>query len=178
MRGRGRPTPYDFEDAAVTCIEKDIVPGRRDVRRLCEILLGGDRIGAVGYDALPPLARDVLDRLEPLGLNLQARTNQRALLDLQADPELKPCSDLLWILRRLLGDTARPIMGARRLGERSIQESWDLAIGRNQRSLVELGYEGVTIEQVLEQRLRRDAWAPEATAATALEAVEEAILYL
>ncbi|MEU5642281.1 hypothetical protein [Streptomyces milbemycinicus] len=178
MRGRGRPTPYDFEDAAVTCIEKDTVPGRRDVHRLCEILLGGDRIGAVGYDALPPLARDVLDRLEPLGLNLQARTNQRALLDLRADPELKPCSDLLWILRRLLGDMARPIMGARRLGERSIQESWDLAIGRNQRSLVELGYEGVTIEQVLEQRLRRDAWAPEATAATALEAVEEAILYL
>lgn len=178
MRGRGRPTPYDFEDAAVTCIEKDTVPGRRDVRRLCEILLGGDRIGAVGYDSLPPLARDVLDRLEPLGLNLSARTNQRALLDLAAEPALNPCSDLLWILRRLLGDVARPIMGARRLGERSIQESWDLAIGRNQRSLVELGYEGVTIEQVLEQRLRRDAWAPEATAATALEAVEEAILYL
>ncbi|MDX3227898.1 DUF5682 family protein [Streptomyces sp. ME19-01-6] len=178
MRGRGRPTPYDFEDAAVTCIEKDTVPGRRDVRRLCEILLGGDRIGAVGYDALPPLARDVLDRLEPLGLNPSARTNQRALLDLQADPGLKPCSDLLWILRRLLADVARPIMGTRRLGERAIQESWDLAIGRNQRSLVQLGYEGVTIEQVLEQRLRRDAWAPEATAATALEAVEEAIVYL
>ncbi len=46
MRNRARPTPYDFQDAAVTCIEKDTVPGRRDVRRLCEILLGGDRIGA------------------------------------------------------------------------------------------------------------------------------------
>ncbi|MEU8828116.1 DUF5682 family protein [Streptomyces sp. NPDC048636] len=178
MRGRARPTPYDFEDAAVTCIEKDSVPGRRDVRRLCEILLGGDRIGTVGYDSLPPLARDVLDRLEPLGLNLSARTNQRALLDLDAEPQLRPCSDLLWILRRLLGDVARPIMGSRRLGERSIQESWDLAIGRNQRALVELGYEGVTIEQVLEQRLRRDAWAPEATAAAVLESVEEALLYL
>ncbi|QKV96455.1 hypothetical protein HUT19_36040 [Streptomyces sp. NA02950] len=178
MRGRARPTPYDFEDAAVTCIEKNSVPGRRDVRRLCEILLGGDRIGTVGYHSLPPLARDVLDRLEPLGLNLSARTNQRALLDLDADPALRPCSDLLWILRRLLGDVARPIMGARRLGERSIQESWDLAIGRNQRALVEIGYEGVTIEQVLEQRLRRDAWAPEATAAAVLESVEEALLYL
>ncbi|MDT0343551.1 DUF5682 family protein [Streptomyces litchfieldiae] len=178
MRGRRRPTAYDFEDAAVTCIEKDTVPGRRDVRRLCEILLGGDRVGTVGYDALPPLARDVLDRLAPLGLNLGARTNQRALLDLDADPELRPCSDLLWILRRLLGDVARPIMGTRRLGERSIQESWGLAIGRNQRAIVELGYEGVTVEQVLEQRLRREAWAPEATAATALEAVEEALLYL
>ncbi|MEO3749892.1 hypothetical protein [Streptomyces sp. B6B3] len=178
MRGRARPTPYDFEDAAVTCIEKDTVPGRRDVRRLCEILLGGDRVGTVGYDSLPPLARDVLDRLAPLGLNLTARTNQRALLDLEADPGLRPCSDLLWILRRLLGDVARPIMGTRRLGERSIQESWDLALGRNQRALVELGYEGVTIEQVLEQRLRRDAWAPRATAAGALEAVEQAVVYL
>jgi hypothetical protein len=179
MRNRARPTPYDFQDAAITCIEKDTVPGRRDVRRLCEILLGGDRIGEVGYEALPPLARDVLDRLEPLGLDLEKRTIQRALLDLGADPELKPCSHLLWILRRLLPDGAvRPIMGSRRLGERSIQESWDLAIGRNQRSLVELGYEGVTVEQVLEQRLRRTVWAPEATAAIALEAVEEAILYL
>ena len=179
MRDRARPTPYDFQDAAVTCIEKDSVPGRRDVRRLCEILLGGDRIGEVGYDALPPLARDVLDRLEPLGLDLEKRTIQRALIDLGADPHLEPCSDLLWILRRLLPDDAvRPIMGTRGLGERPIQESWDLAIGRNQRSIVELGYEGVTVEQVFEQRLRRAVWAPGATAAVALEAVEDAVLYL
>ncbi|WP_228084264.1 DUF5682 family protein [Streptomyces profundus] len=178
MRGRARPTPYDFEDAAVTCIEKDRVPGRRDVRRLCEILLGGDRVGSVGYDALPPLARDVLDRLAPLGLNLTARTQQRALLDLRQNPELAPCSDLLWMLRRLLGDVVRPIMGARALGERSIQESWDLTLGRDQRALVQLGYEGVTIEQVLERRLRDAVRAPDATAATALDAVEEALLYL
>ncbi len=179
LRGRRRPTPYDFQDAAVTCIEKDVVPGRRDVRRLCEILLGGDRIGQVGYEALPPLARDVLDRLEPLGLDLEKRTIQRALLDLDARPDLRPCSALLWILRRLLPDDAvRPIMGSRRLGERSIQESWDLAIGRNQRSLVELGYEGVTVEQVLEQRLRRAVHTEGATVAVALDAVEQSILYL
>jgi hypothetical protein len=179
LRNRARPTPYDFADAAVTCIEKDVVPGRRDVRRLCEILLGGDRIGQVGYDALPPLARDVLDRLGPLGLDLEKRTVQRALLDLHANPELAPCSDLLWMLRYLLpSDAVRPIMGERRLGERSIQESWDLAIGRHQRSIIELGYEGVTVEQVLEQRLRRLAWGPRATAAVALAAVEDAIRYL
>ncbi|KAB2350891.1 DUF5682 family protein [Actinomadura rudentiformis] len=179
MRGRARPTPYDFQDAAITCIEKDAVPGRCDVRRLCEILLGGDRVGEVGYDALPPLARDVLDRLKPLGLDLEKRTIQRALLDLDARPELVPCSDLLWVLRRLLpSDAVRPIMGSRRLGERSIQESWDLAIGRHQRSIVELGYEGVTLEQVLERRLRRAVWAPKATAAQALAAVEDSILYL
>ncbi|WP_030507779.1 DUF5682 family protein [Microbispora rosea] len=179
LRGRARPTPYDFADAAVTCIEKDSVPGRRDVRRLCEILLGGDKIGMVGYDALPPLVRDVYDRLEPLGLDLTRRTQQRVLLDLKADPELEPCSDLLWTLRCLLPDGAvRPIMGARRLGERPIQESWDVALGRHQREIIELGYEGVTVEQVLEQRLRRTAWDPQATAGAALAAVEDAILYL
>ncbi|MEO3747942.1 DUF5682 family protein [Plantactinospora sp. B5E13] len=179
MRGRARPTPYDFADAAVTCIEKDVVPGRRDVRRLCEILLGGDRIGQVGYDALPPLARDVFDRLAPLGVAPDRRTVQRTLLDLTRQPELVPCSDLLWVLRRLLpAGVVRPIMGERRLGERSIQESWDLALGRDQRAIIELGYEGVTVEQVLEQRLRRAAWAPDATAAAALAAVEDAILFL
>lgn len=179
MRNRARPTPYDFQDAAVTCIEKDVVAGRRDVRRLCEILLGGDRIGQVGYDALPPLARDVYDRLAPLRLDLEKRTVQRALLDLRAEPELAACSNLLWMLRFLLPDDAvRPIMGARRLGEQSIQESWDLAIGRHQRSIIQLGYEGVTVEQVLQQRLRRKVNDPQATAAVALEAVEEAILFL
>ncbi|MFI7613735.1 DUF5682 family protein [Nonomuraea terrae] len=179
MRNRARPTPYDFQDAAVTCIEKDSVPGRRDVRRLCEILLGGDRLGEVGYDAMPPLARDVYDRLAPLGLDLEKRTIQRALIDLHAEPELVPCSDLLWKLRYLLpSDAVRPIMGERRLGERSIQESWDVALGKYQRAIIELGYEGVTVEQVLEQRLRRAVWDPKATAAVALAAVEDAILFL
>lgn len=179
MRDRARPTPYDFQDAAVTCIEKDTVPGRRDVRRLVEIMMGGDRIGQVGYDALPPLARDVHDRLAPLNLKLQQRGVQRALLDIAGNPGLERCSDVLWMLRYLMPHgTARPIMGERSLGERPIQESWDLALGTHQRALIELGYEGVSIEQVLEQRLRRTAYGPRATAATVLEAVEDATLYL
>ncbi|WP_244302620.1 DUF5682 family protein [Streptomyces viridosporus] len=179
MRDRAKPTPYDFQDAAVTCIEKDTVPGRRDVRRLVEIMMGGDRIGQVGYEALPPLARDVYDRLAPLELKLQQRGVQRALLDMASRPELRACSDVLWMLRRLLPHgAARPIMGERRLGERSIQESWDLALGTHQRALIELGYEGVSLEQVLEQRLRQEAYGPRATAATVLAAVEDAVLYL
>ncbi|MFE3316311.1 DUF5682 family protein [Embleya sp. NPDC059213] len=179
MRDRAKPTPYDFQDAAVTCIEKDVVPGRRDVRRLVEIMMGGDRIGKVGYDALPPLARDVHDRLAPLGLNLEQRGVRRALLDIAARPELARCSDVLWMLRYLMPPgTARPIMGERRLGEPAIQESWDLALGTQQRALIELGYEGVSIEQVLEQRLRRAAYGPHATAASVLAAVEDATLYL
>ncbi|NBE52811.1 hypothetical protein [Streptomyces boluensis] len=179
MRDRAKPTPYDFQDAAVTCIEKDAVPGRRDVRRLVEIMMGGDRVGQVGYDSLPPLARDVHDRLEPLGLQLQKRGVQRALMDIAGRPELEPCSDVLWMLRCLMPHgAARPIMGERKLGERPIQESWDLALGTHQRALIELGYEGVSIEQVLEQRLRRAAYAPTATTATVLEALEDAALYL
>ncbi|MFI9344159.1 hypothetical protein ACIG0D_23295 [Streptomyces sp. NPDC052773] len=179
MRDRAKPTPYDFQDAAVTCIEKDTVPGRRDVRRLVEIMLGGDRVGQVGYDALPPLARDVHDRLAPLNLKLQQRGVQRALLDMASQPELEQCSDVLWMLRYLMPHgAARPIMGERKLGERPIQESWDLALGTHQRALIELGYEGVSIEQVLEQRLRRTAYGPQATTATVLETVEDATLYL
>ncbi|MGW2498730.1 hypothetical protein ACWCV2_30105 [Streptomyces pseudogriseolus] len=179
MRDRAKPTPYDFQDAAVTCIEKDSVPGRRDVRRLVEIMMGGDRIGQVGYEALPPLARDVYDRLEPLGMKLQQRGVQRALLDIAGRPELEACSDVLWMLRRLMpAAAARPIMGERRLGERSIQESWDLALGTHQRALIELGYEGVSLEQVLEQRLRREAYGPRATTAGVLAAIEDTLLYL
>ncbi|MEU0692438.1 hypothetical protein ABZ349_00415 [Streptomyces niveus] len=179
MRDRARPTPYDFQDAAITCIEKDTVPGRRDVRRIVEIMMGGDRIGQVGYDALPPLARDVHDRLAPLGLKLEQRGVQRALLDMASAPELERCSDVLWMLRHLLPyGAARAIMGERALGERPIQESWDLALGTHQRALIELGYEGVSIEQVLEQRLRRRAYDPQATTADVLEAVENATLYL
>ncbi|MEV5540646.1 hypothetical protein AB0L13_27735 [Saccharopolyspora shandongensis] len=179
MRDRAKPTPYDFQDAAITCIEKDAVPGRRDVRRLVEIMMGGDRIGQVGYDALPPLARDVHDRLAPLELKLQQRGVQRALLDIASRPELAQCSDVLWMLRYLLPHgAARPIMGERRLGERPIQESWDVALGTHQRALIELGYEGVSIEQVLEQRLRSAAYGPHATTATVLEAVEDATLHL
>ncbi|MFB7531783.1 hypothetical protein ACFC0C_26795 [Streptomyces sp. NPDC056178] len=179
MRDRARPTPYDFQDAAITCIEKDTVPGRRDVRRLVEIMMGGDRIGQVGYDALPPLARDVHDRLAPLELNLQQRGVRRALLDMASHPELRACSDVLWMLRRLMpAGAARPIMGERRLGERSIQESWDLSLGTHQRALIEIGYEGVSLEQVLEQRLRRTAYGPQATTADVLAAVEDATLHL
>ncbi|NUU20222.1 MAG: hypothetical protein HOV68_01715, partial [Streptomycetaceae bacterium] len=179
MRDRAKPTPYDFQDAAVTCIEKDTVPGRRDVRRLVEIMMGGDRIGKVGYDALPPLARDVHDRLAPLGLKLEQRGVRRALLDIAGRPELARCSDVLWMLRYLMPPgAARPIMGERRLGERSVQESWDLALGTHQRALIELGYEGVSIEQVLEQRLRRTAYGPKATTADVLQAVEDATRYL
>ncbi|MCP4648373.1 MAG: hypothetical protein GY852_11700, partial [bacterium] len=104
---------------------------------------------------------------------------QRALLDFRANPELLPCSDLLWKLRYLLDEYAiRPIMGQRKLGFTPQQESWDIAIGRYQRSIIELGYEGVTVEQVLEHRLRSKVYSGDANAGRALEAVEDSILFL
>jgi hypothetical protein len=179
LRNRTTPTPYDFRDAAVTCLEKDRTPKKRDIPRLCDILLGGDRVGQVGKTSLPALAQNVYDRLSPLGLNLQATTVQRALMNLRKRPELLACSDLLWKLFYLLGPTTvKPIMGEKVLGQTPIQESWEVYIGRNQTPIITLGYEGVTVEQVLEKRLRTKAFGPDADTVAALAAVEECLLFL
>jgi hypothetical protein len=179
LRNRSTPTPYDFRDAAVTCLEKDRTPKKRDIPKLCDMLLGGDRIGQVGKDSLPALAQNVYDRLAPLKLNLTATNVQRALLDLRAQPDLLPCSDLLWKLFYLLGpSTVRPIVGEKALGHVPIQESWEIFIGRNQTPIITLGYEGVTVEQVLEKRLRAKAFEPEAGTVAALAAAEECLLFL
>lgn len=179
MRNRRHPTPYDFQDAAITCLEKDRTPKKRNVRQLCQILLGGDRQGTVGYESLPPLAQDVYDRLAPLELNLLAKTNQRALMDFKQKPDLLPCSDLLWRLNYLLGNSiVQPIMGERTLGHKPLQESWEVRIGKQQRQLIMLGYEAVTVEQVLEQRLKKQGLGSQAKANSALAAAEESILYL
>ena len=179
MRNRPHPTAYDFRDAAITCIEKDSVPKKRDIGRLCDMLFGGDKIGRIGYESLPPLARDVYDRLAPLPIKLDARTIQRALLDFRKQPDLLPCSDLLWKLRFLLQqDVIRPIMGQRELGHVPQQESWDIAIGKHQGAVIQLGYEGVTVEHVLERRLKREAFSSDARTVSALKATEDSILFL
>src|SRR5690606_21747674 len=43
---------------------------------------------------------------------------------------------------------------------------------------IQLGYEGLTIEQVLEKRLKAKAFEGAARAATALQAAEDSLLYL
>jgi hypothetical protein len=188
LRNRCHPTPYDFRDAAITCLEKDRTPKKRNIQRLCEILLGGDRRGQVGFESLPPLAQDVYERLAAVAkvdpkFDLTATRIQRALLDLRSHPELLPVSDLLWKLRYLFSkshqaDVLRPIMGEKALGKAPVQESWDIAIGRNQTPLIQLGYEGVTVEHVLERRLKALAFAADATPVSALAAAEDCILYL
>jgi hypothetical protein len=179
MRNRQHPSPYDFVDAAITCLEKDRTPKKRTIAHLCQILLGGDRVGVVGYTSLPPLVQNIYDRLAPLGINLFAKTIQRALMDFKARPELRDCSNILWKLRYILGvHVAKPIVGERKLGFVPIQESWDVAIGKYQGSVIQLGYEGVTLEQVLEQRMKATAFDPKATAAIALHVAEDALLFM
>lgn len=179
MRNRLHPSAYDFRDAAVTCLEKTKVPGKRDIPWICDILLGGDQYGRVGYESLPPLARNVYDRLSVLPITLMSSTVQRALMDFSAHPDYIPASDLLWKIHYLTGnDVVRPIMGERSLGHVPIQESWDITIGKNQRPVIELGYEGVTIEQVLELRLKKTAFSAKATTLSALRATQDSILFL
>ncbi len=179
MRNRAQPSPYDFADAAITCLEKDRTPKKRNVAHLCQILLGGDRVGMVGYASLPPLAQNIYDRLEPLGVNLYAKTNQRALLDFKTRPELRDASGVLWKLHYMLGQNiVKPIVGERKLGVVAIQESWDVNIGKHQHAVIQLGYEGVTLEQVLEQRMKRAAFDEKATAALALQTAEDALIYM
>jgi hypothetical protein len=180
LRNRKHPTPNDFRDAAITCLEKERTPKKRDIPWLCDILLGGDRTGTVGYASLPPLAKNVYDRLKVLPINLNATTIQRALMDFKQNPQYLPASDLLWKLVYLTGEhgIVRPIMGERSLGKQPMQESWDISIGKNQRAIIQLGYEGVTVEQVLELRLKKKAFGLRATTIDALQATEDSILYL
>jgi hypothetical protein len=121
----------------------------------------------------------VYDRLAPLQLGLLAKTNQRALMDFKARPELLACSEVLWKLHYLLGNAVvEPIMGERKLGYVPLQESWDIRIGKYQRDVIQLGYEGVTLEQVLEQRMKHIAFGDQATAGRALQTAEDALLYM
>jgi hypothetical protein len=177
LRNRRHPSSNDFKDAALTCLEKDRTPQKKNIARLCEILLGGDRVGMIGYSSLPPLAQDVYDRLAPLGLHFTNTKTERALIDFKKHPELIPCSDLLWSLS-FLHAPVRPIMGERVLGKAPIQESWDVSIGAAQGALIQLAYEGVTVEQIIARRLKIKAFEPEAKAVKVLAATEESLLYL
>jgi hypothetical protein len=85
----------------------------------------------------------------------------------------------LWKLRYLLGEAVvKPIVGERSLGHVPIQESWDVRIGKHQGEIIQLGYEGVTLAQVLEQRMKVKAFAEDATATIALRTTEDALLYM
>jgi len=109
-----------------------------------------------------------MDGLAGLGKNFEAKTKQRVLIDFKKNP-----------MNYLLGTAVvKPIMGDLRLGSKKIQESWDVYLGKNQRALIELGYEGVNIEYVIEKRLKMDVYGAKKSALKGLLAVEASILFI
>ena len=92
-------------------------------------------------------------------------------MDFGKDPHLREVSALLWRLHHLLpaSRVARPIMGKLELGASPSQESWDVCVhGAEQRAVIQLSFEGLTVETVLERRLREATFGPEARTVTAL----------
>lgn len=137
---------------------------------------------------LPPLVKDVYDRLALLGLHLERSYLQRANIDFGRNPELLSCSDLLWRISYLTESAGpRPywstpivfcVVGERVLGKAPTVESWDILIRKNQASLIALALEGDSVEEVLGRLLKARASAPGADIFDALAAVNDALLYL
>ncbi|MBN2229977.1 MAG: hypothetical protein JW779_10365 [Candidatus Thorarchaeota archaeon] len=181
LRERIQPSFFDFQDAAVTCLEKDYVPKNKNIFQLCHEMLSIDKMGRVGYTSLPPLAQDVYDRLSVLqGVNLKAKTNQRALMDFKKNLKYLDCSDVLWQIHYLLPsiDIVVPIMGELELGKERLQESWDIKFGKQQAALIQLGYEGISLEQVIEQRMNRICFRDGAKSGEVLQIAKDSILLL
>lgn len=181
MRARNRPAPSDFVDAAEACLEKGAPPAKNNIRTLAAKMLGGDRVGQVGYSSLPPLVQDVYDRLAPIGITAKMSRVTRALMDFTKKPELRAISALLWRLRWLMPNSSavEPIMGELKLGATPSQESWDIRLfGGGQTQVIQLAYEGLTVESVLERRFRDAAFGPDASVVRALEAAESSLILL
>ncbi|MBN2533403.1 MAG: hypothetical protein JXB88_10945 [Spirochaetales bacterium] len=180
IRDRNFPSIFDFQDAAVTCLEKDYTPKKHNIENLCGIMLGHDRIGTVGYESLPPLVQNIYDRLKRIeDINIETKTTQRVLMDFHKNPGYRDCSDVLWRLQYLIGSqVATPIMGKKELGYEASQESWDIRIGKYQGQVIQLGYEGVTLEQVIEQRIQKNAYSSAATPLDILVLIKDSLLFL
>jgi len=132
---------------------------------------------------LPPLVQDVYDRLATLGIPTDSVYCRRILIDFNLRPELSACSELFWRIFYLTRDAHRtpPVsctVGERRVGVTPIQEIWDMNFVHHPSGLVELAHEGVTVESVLEGRLRKRALAPRADLSSVLSVVEDSLLYL
>ena len=129
---------------------------------------------------MPPLAQDVYDRLAPLPIQLDVADHPAGPAGLpQGSPSCcraRTCSGSCAYL--LPPGVVRPIMGQRQLGLVPQQESWDVAIGKHQGAVIQLGYEGVTVEHVLERRLKKAAFGADSRTADALRAAEDSILFL
>jgi len=153
IREKPLVSQYDFVEAVITCLDKG-ESNSKSIQVICEDYFRRDKLGKVGYLALPPLVKDVIDRLSLLNMDVNNKKIFRALMDFNKNPEFRIASDLLWLLHYLQVDV-RPIMGEKKLGNVNKQESWDINIGKNQNSIIILAAEGMTIEDVFRKRIIR-----------------------
>ena len=153
LRNRPYLSKLDFIEAATTCIEKDD-PYLPKVEDMVTKIIFSNKFGKVGYHALPPLAQDVLDRLAFLKVPADYKKIKRILYDLKKEPHYQVTSDLLWVLK-FLNVNVTPIVGQKKLGAQDNQESWDLYIYKQQNPLIQLAYEGITVEDVFRNRVTK-----------------------
>ncbi len=151
LRNRPYISKLDFIEAATTCIEKDD-PYLTKIEDLIGKILFINKLGKVGYHALPPLAQDVMDRLAFLKVPQNYTRIKRILYDLKKEPHYQPVSDLLWLLK-FLEVNVTPIVGQKKLGIQDNQESWDLYLFKQQNPLIRLAYEGISVEEVFRNRV-------------------------
>ncbi len=151
LKNRPYISKFDFTEAATTCIEKDD-PYLPKVEDMVGKILFSNKIGKVGYHALPPLAQDVMDRLSSLKVPSTYKKIKRILYDLKKEPQYQLISDLLWLLK-FLEVNVTPIVGQKKLGSQDNQESWDIYIYKQQNILIRLALEGITVEEVFRNRI-------------------------
>ena len=154
LRNRAFISKFDFIEAATTCIEKDD-PYLQKVEEMVGKILFSNKIGKVGYHALPPLAQDVMDRLSSLKVPSDYKKIKRILYDLKKEPHYQLISDLLWLLK-FLEINVTPIVGQKKLGSQNNQESWDIYIYKQQNALIRLALEGITVEEVFRNRIVKE----------------------
>ncbi|UJG44103.1 MAG: DUF5682 family protein [Candidatus Heimdallarchaeum endolithica] len=175
IRNRARITPREFIDAAVTSIQKNDLY-LQPVEELIDEYIFPNVLGKVGYKALPSLAKDVFDRLSILKISRDSNRVQRVLLDLDKQPELKPVSDLLWMLKHMNINVV-PIAGKKTLGKHIKQESWDLYIYKNKNPLIWLSLEGISVEEVFRSRITKKV-KKDPSILSILEAIKSVLTYL
>ena len=152
LRNRSFLSKQDFIEAAMVCIDKNEA-GLISLHQIFkQYFLTNDKKGEVGFGSLPPLTRDIINNLKNYGFKYKKRTVHRFLLDFKEDPELRVLSALLWKLHRL-GINVVPIMGTNKFGEKNRQESWEVYIARDPNSLIELGYRGISLNEILKREL-------------------------
>jgi len=175
IRNRARITSREFIDSAVTCIQKNDLH-LPPVEELIDEQIFPNVTGRIGYKALPTLVKDVFDRLSILNISRDSQKVQRVLIDLDKQPELKPVSDLLWLLK-YMNINVVPIAGKKTLGKHIKQESWDLYIYKNKNPLISLSLEGISVEEVFCSRIIKQV-KKDPSITSILEAIKAVLIYL